>query len=178
MSRAAGVSVMLGRWDEVSAQAAPIRFRVFVDEQGVPVEMELDEFDALSCHALAWVEGEPVGTGRLLPDGHIGRMAVLAGWRGRGVGAALLEALMAEAGRLGMSRRWRADTGTTAQFWLCAGGECIRRGGPAAPGDGESLSVNGPASAWGRITVTVQGWFDQGWPAGLSRWRPARAGPA
>lgn len=104
MSRAAGVSVMLGRWDEVSAQAAPIRFRVFVDEQGVPVEMELDEFDALSCHALAWVEGEPVGTGRLLPDGHIGRMAVLAGWRGRGVGAALLEALMAEAGRLGMSR--------------------------------------------------------------------------
>ena len=104
MSRAAGVSVMLGRWDEVSAQAAPIRFRVFVDEQGVPAEMELDEFDGLSCHALAWMGDEPVGTGRLLPDGHIGRMAVLAAWRGRGVGAALLEALMAEAGRRGMSR--------------------------------------------------------------------------
>ena len=42
MSRAAGVSVKLGGWEEVSAQAAPIRFRVFVDEQGVPAEMELD----------------------------------------------------------------------------------------------------------------------------------------
>lgn len=104
MSRAAGVSIKLGSWDEVSAQAAPIRFRVFVDEQGVPAEMELDEFDALSYHALAWMGDEPVGTGRLLPDGHIGRMAVLAAWRGRGVGAALLEALMAEAGRRGMSR--------------------------------------------------------------------------
>lgn len=104
MSRAAGVSVKLGSWGEVSAQAAPIRFRVFVDEQGVPAEMELDEFDALSYHALAWMGDEPVGTGRLLPDGHIGRMAVLAAWRGRGVGAALLEALMAEAGRRGMSR--------------------------------------------------------------------------
>jgi predicted GNAT family N-acyltransferase len=45
--------------------------------------------------------GEAIGTGRLMPDGRIGRMAVLAPWRGKGVGAAILEALMAEARRRG-----------------------------------------------------------------------------
>ena len=97
------ISVRLGSWAELAAEAAPIRFQVFVEEQRVPAEMELDEFDALSCHALALVDGRPVGTGRLLPDGHIGRMAVVVGWRGRGVGAALLQALIDEAGRRGMA---------------------------------------------------------------------------
>lgn len=99
----APVVLRLGGWAELAAQAAPIRFEVFVEEQRVPAEMELDEFDALSCHALALVDGRPVGTGRLLPDGHIGRMAVVVGWRGRGVGAALLQALIDEAGRRGMA---------------------------------------------------------------------------
>ena len=100
----APVVLRLGGWAELAAQAAPIRFEVFVEEQRVPAEMELDEFDALSCHALALVDGQPVGTGRLLADGHIGRMAVLAGWRGQGVGAALLQALIDEAGRRGMAQ--------------------------------------------------------------------------
>ncbi len=100
----AALTVRLGSWDELSALASPIRFTVFVDEQKVPVELELDEFDPLSCHALALAGDEAVGTGRLLPDGHIGRMAVLAGWRGRGVGALLLQALIDEAKRRGMAR--------------------------------------------------------------------------
>lgn len=98
------LTVRLGSWNELSAQASPIRFTVFVDEQKVPVELELDEFDPLSCHALALAGDEAIGTGRLLPDGHIGRMAVLAGWRGRGVGALLLQALIDEAQRRGMTR--------------------------------------------------------------------------
>ena len=81
-------------WDEARAEARPIRFAVFVDEQKVPAEIELDEHDAVCVHALARVEGKAVGTGRLLPDGHIGRMAVLQDWRGQGVGAALLAALI------------------------------------------------------------------------------------
>ena len=89
--------VRLGSWAELAAEAGPIRFEVFVEEQKVPAEMELDEFDALSCHALALLDGQPVGTGRLLPDGHIGRMAVLAGWRGQGVGAALFRWAFARA---------------------------------------------------------------------------------
>lgn len=72
-----------------------IRERVFVLEQNVPVELEWDEWDACSVHGLAETpEGEAIGTGRLLPDGHIGRMAVLPRWRGQGAGSALLRWLM------------------------------------------------------------------------------------
>jgi predicted GNAT family N-acyltransferase len=92
---AEAVRIELGGWTALQALAAPVRHAVFVDEQKVPAEIELDEFDPLSLHALAFDgEGRVLGTGRLLPDGHIGRMAVLAPARGRGVGSALLRALM------------------------------------------------------------------------------------
>jgi predicted GNAT family N-acyltransferase len=87
-------------WESARAQAAPIRFAVFVQEQGVPVEIELDELDAGCLHALAFQGNRAVGTGRLLPDGHVGRMALLKPWRRRGVGGAMLEKLVeAAAGR-------------------------------------------------------------------------------
>jgi predicted GNAT family N-acyltransferase len=88
-------------WAEARARAAPIRFAVFVEEQGVPREIELDEMDEACAHAVAFEDGIPVATGRLLPDGHIGRMAVLKRWRGRGVGSRLLERLIEEARRRG-----------------------------------------------------------------------------
>ena len=88
-------------WERARGQAAPIRFAVFVEEQGVPFEIELDEYDPVSIHALAFVGGKAVGTGRLLPDGHIGRMAVLAPYRNKGVGAALLKELIQAAKRRG-----------------------------------------------------------------------------
>ena len=50
------------------------------------------------------MRGTPIGCGRLLPDGHVGRMAVLASWRGRGVGAALLTRLVAAAQARGDAR--------------------------------------------------------------------------
>lgn len=85
-------------WCDAADDATPLRERVFVVEQGVPIELEMDEFDAVSRHALArTAEGSVIATGRLLPDGHIGRMAVDAGWRDCGVGGAVLEALVQEA---------------------------------------------------------------------------------
>jgi predicted GNAT family N-acyltransferase len=81
-------------WERARAYAAPIRFAVFVEEQRVPAEIELDGMDAKSLHAVAFGNRVPVGTGRLLPDGHIGRMAVLKDWRGRGVGSLILKALV------------------------------------------------------------------------------------
>lgn len=91
----ADVRIELGDWAAMRARAEPVRFEVFVEEQKVPAEIELDEFDAVSLHALALdAGGNVLGTGRLLPDSHIGRMAVRACARGRGVGAALLRALM------------------------------------------------------------------------------------
>ena len=81
-------------WEHARELASPIRFEVFVREQRVPAEIELDEMDAQCIHAVAFLEKLPVGTGRLLPDGHIGRMAVLKSHRNRGVGAAMLKRLI------------------------------------------------------------------------------------
>lgn len=101
MSRAP-VRIELLDWEAARPLAAPIRFAVFVEEQKVPAELEIDDQDARCVHALARdAEGRALGTGRLLPDGHIGRMAVLVEARKLGVGSALLAALMDEARRRG-----------------------------------------------------------------------------
>lgn len=89
-------------WAAARAEASRIRTAVFVEEQRVPPEIEMDEHDAACVHALAYAQGRAVGTGRLLPDGHIGRMAVLRESRALGVGGAILERLVAEARRRGM----------------------------------------------------------------------------
>lgn len=77
-----------------------IRRKVFVEEQNVPEELELDEHDATAVHLLATADdGRPVGTARLLIDGDrakIGRVAVLAETRGTGAGAALMRAALEE----------------------------------------------------------------------------------
>lgn len=79
-----------------------VRHAVFVGEQQVPAELETDDLDPLSHHVVALdADGHAIGTGRLTPQRRIGRMAVLPGWRGRGVGEALLQALVAEAARRG-----------------------------------------------------------------------------
>jgi len=101
---AIGCTLRLGDWPQQRVAARAIRLQVFVIEQQVPLELEWDDMDASSLHALAFDStGQALGTGRLLPDGHIGRMAVLAHARGRGIGAALLQLLMRAA-------RGRGDT--------------------------------------------------------------------
>ena len=100
----AGFTLTTGSWPDLKPAARAVRHAVFVVEQGIPVELEWDEWDAHSLHALVFdAARHPVGTGRLLPaafdaaapaSGHIGRMAVLASARGTGVGAAILRTLM------------------------------------------------------------------------------------
>ncbi len=88
-------AVISGDWAQLAGEAAAVRNCVFVAEQGVPAEMELDELDSVVTHAVARdAGGHCIGTARLIPErdgtARIGRMAVLADWRGQGVGAALL----------------------------------------------------------------------------------------
>jgi predicted GNAT family N-acyltransferase len=85
-------------WEADLADLRAVREQVFVVEQQVPREDELDAFDAKSRHVLARDgEGAAIGTGRLTADGTIGRVAVLAPWRGRGVGAAIMRVLLEQA---------------------------------------------------------------------------------
>ena len=79
-----------------------VREPVFVVEQNVPIELEWDELDPLCHHVIARdAQHRPIGTGRLTPEHKIGRMAVLKEWRGKGVGDALLQALIEQARMLG-----------------------------------------------------------------------------
>jgi predicted GNAT family N-acyltransferase len=88
---------------EVRAELHAVRETVFIREQNVPESIERDALDPLCVHVLARAaDGTPIGTGRLTPDHRIGRMAVLREWRGRGVGDAMLRALVDEARRAGL----------------------------------------------------------------------------
>lgn len=88
-----------------------IRKAVFVIEQSVPEEIEMDDHDADAQHVLALLDGKPVGTGRITAEGRIGRMAVLRESRGLGVGREILLALM------GMGRGYPVDQ-------LCLSAQC------------------------------------------------------
>ena len=85
-------------WPEVVA----LRTRVFVDEQGIPEKDEFDAEDADCLHVLVRLNRDPVGTGRLNPAGKIGRIAVVAGRRGQGIGSQILRELLDTARRVGI----------------------------------------------------------------------------
>lgn len=85
-------------WPRDEADLRTVRSAVFIDEQHVAPELEWDGRDADCQHVIARdAFGAPVGTGRLLPEGKIGRMAVLRRARGYGVGAAILHELLSAA---------------------------------------------------------------------------------
>ena len=131
----AAPSVRAADWNVDRAALRAVREQVFVREQAVPIELEWDEFDPLCQHVVAEAASQVIGTGRLLPDGHIGRMAVLESWRGQGVGSALLEALLQIArnrgiGRVRLHAQSRAVTFYLRHGFVAEGEEFIEAGIP------------------------------------------------
>ena len=85
-------------WNRSKLYLREIRRRVFIEEQHVPEHLEWDEYDETSFHILVVDEkNNPIGTGRLKPDGQIGRMAVAKEWRNRGIGREILRNIMEQA---------------------------------------------------------------------------------
>lgn len=128
MQPTGGITLRVGDWAALGAAAQAVRHAVFVAEQGIPAELERDPADAGCLHAVAFDgEGAAVGTGRLLPQPgrvlKLGRMAVLPAWRGRGVGAALLQALLAAARAQGAREVMLHAQGSAVGFYLGAGFE-------------------------------------------------------
>lgn len=107
-----GLTFEVANWETHDRELYAIRRTVFVEEQGVPEDMERDPFDTECWHVLARnTQGHPIGTGRLLHDGHIGRVAVLKSWRGKGIGRALMLSLIELSRQKGFSEvRLNAQT--------------------------------------------------------------------
>ncbi|WP_136247739.1 GNAT family N-acetyltransferase [Halomonas borealis] len=97
------IEIREGDWVALGEAAGEIRRVVFIEEQEVPGDEEWDGRDPECLHFLALADGHALGTARLLPDGHIGRVAVLAEARGLGIGLALMEAAIASARRQGLA---------------------------------------------------------------------------
>lgn len=94
-------------WISAQTQLRAVRQRVFIEEQRVPVELEWDGLDETAIHLLALdAEDKAIGCARILDNGIIGRMAVLKGWRGQGIGQALLNAAVESC----RSRGWKNIT--------------------------------------------------------------------
>lgn len=97
-------SVSLVCWHDGEPLLKSVRDAVFIDEQGIAPELEWDGLDDACRHALVLsLQGEAIGCGRMMPNGHIGRIAVLKKWRGQKVGTAIVEALLKEARARGYS---------------------------------------------------------------------------
>ncbi|MGH8145636.1 MAG: GNAT family N-acetyltransferase [Rhodanobacteraceae bacterium] len=113
-------------WAKPSEREALLAVRedVFIREQHVPVELEVDEADAHCAHVLARsLDGTPIAAGRMTPDGIIGRMSVLHDWRGRGVGTALLHTLVGMARARGLDLVTLHAQRDAAAFYLRHGFE-------------------------------------------------------
>ena len=98
-------NVLTVKYDDYYApEIKKIRYSVFVTEQHIDKDIEFDGNDKDAIHVLLVKNEKFVGTGRMLADGHIGRLAVYKEYRGQGLGADVVMALVGEAKKLGLQR--------------------------------------------------------------------------
>lgn len=122
MSKAEPFTVSSADWQHDAGDIQALRNTVFVREQGIPSALEWDGLDPGCRHVLVHDSaGNAIATGRLLPDGRIGRMAVLPAWRGRGIGRRVLTSLVELAAAQGHKRVYLHAQQDVAGFYRVAG---------------------------------------------------------
>jgi predicted GNAT family N-acyltransferase len=102
-----------------------VRFKVFVDEQNVPEELEIDGYDDEATHVLILLDDQAIGTGRILADGHIGRVAVLKKYRGQGVGKLIMKKLIEWAQENQLKTLWLSSQWHARGFYIDLDFACI-----------------------------------------------------
>ena len=112
-------------YESYTEDICAIRNEVFVNEQNVPKELEIDGLDIEAKHVLAFVDGVPIGTGRILSDGHIGRVAVLKDYRGLGIGKLIMKELIKWAQDMSLEKIWLSSQWHAHSFYLDFGFVCV-----------------------------------------------------
>ena len=115
------INIETADWRRHRAALCAIREEVFIDEQQVPRDIELDGADETATHFLVTEGGAPIACGRLLPDGKVGRMAVLKAHRNRGLGTRLLRYIIDHARRHALPRLYLHAQQTAVNFYRTAG---------------------------------------------------------
>lgn len=117
-------TVSEARFEQREAEIRVIRTAVFTEEQGIDPEIDFDGSDPQCLHVIAKsATGSTVGTARMFDDGHVGRMAVLQAYRRRGIGRAMLEALMAAADKRGLKQVYLNSQVQVIDFYQALGFE-------------------------------------------------------
>ena len=112
-------------YESYTEDICAIRNEVFVNEQNVPKELEIDGLDIEAKHVLAFVDEVPIGTGRILSDGHIGRVAVLKDYRGLGIGKLIMKELIKWAQDMSLEKIWLSSQWHAHSFYLDFGFVCV-----------------------------------------------------
>lgn len=100
-----------------------VRDTVFIQEQSIDPDIEFDGLDESAVHAIVYSNALPVGTGRILDDGHIGRIAILKAFRGQGLGSKIVLSLIDEATNKGYSRVYLGSQKHAIDFYTKLGFE-------------------------------------------------------
>ena len=119
------ISSIICDYESHTEDICAIRYEVFVDEQKVPEKLEIDGLDNEAKHVLAFVDCVPIGTGRILSDGHIGRVAVLKDYRGLGIGKLIMKELIKWAHDLSLEKVWLSSQWHAHSFYLDFGFVCV-----------------------------------------------------
>ena len=119
------ITTIICDYESNTEDICAIRYEVFVEEQNVPEELEIDGLDNEAKHVLAFVNEVPVGTGRILSDGHIGRVAVLEKHRGLGIGKLIMKELVKCAQDMNLEKVWLSSQWHAHSFYLDLGFVCV-----------------------------------------------------
>ena len=112
------IKIIVADYKKYSQIIKKIRYEVFVKEQNVPPELEMDEFDKIALHVLFYIDDKPVATGRMIvKDGHIGRIAVLKNFRNKHIGYGIMLFLMEKAKEFNLGKVWLSAQITAIGFY-------------------------------------------------------------
>ena len=119
------ITSIICEYESHAKDICAIRYEVFVGEQNVPEELEIDGLDGEAKHVLAFVDALPIGTGRILNDGHIGSVAVLKNYRGLGIGKLIMKELIKSAQDMNLKKVWLSSQWHAHSFYLDLGFVCV-----------------------------------------------------